>query len=399
VISLAMIVRDEAARLPGCLASVQDAVDEIVVVDTGSADGTPDLARAHGARVVEWAWRDDFAAARNESLRHVAGDWVLVLDADERLAPPGGALVRRLAARADADGFDCRLVSALPADQPAAAIAHWYCRLFRRRPGVRFEGRVHEQVAPSIRAAGGRIERSDVTILHEGYAAASPAKLQRNLALLRRALAERPDDAFTLLHLGLTLTAAGDPAGAAEACERALASTTSPLAPGLAAVAWMKLAELRLGAGDWARAAEAAGRALAGQPDLALARYALGRALFEQGALAAAAHVFEGLVDAPPDALGITLHRRIVGLALGLARLRQQRWGEAVAALRPAAEDDASGEAAFHLGNAYLGLGRPEEAVAAYLAARARGWTDPHLERRLALAARLAGRTAAAGAG
>ena len=84
-ISLCMIARDEAAQLPRCLASVRGAVDEVVLVDTGSRDRTREIAREHGARVESFAWCDDFAAARNASLARASGDWVLVLDADEEL--------------------------------------------------------------------------------------------------------------------------------------------------------------------------------------------------------------------------------------------------------------------------------------------------------------------------
>ncbi len=80
-----MIVRNESAHLADCLGSVADLVDEIVVVDTGSTDGTRDLAARFGARVYEFTWVDSFAAARNESLRHATGDWIFWLDGDEFL--------------------------------------------------------------------------------------------------------------------------------------------------------------------------------------------------------------------------------------------------------------------------------------------------------------------------
>src|SRR4051812_36264465 len=86
-VSLAVIARDEEAMLPDCLASARDAVDEMVVLDTGSRDATRELARRAGARVVEIPWPDDFAAARNAAVLETRGDWVLMLDADERLAP------------------------------------------------------------------------------------------------------------------------------------------------------------------------------------------------------------------------------------------------------------------------------------------------------------------------
>ena len=86
-LSLCMIVRDEAQLLPGCLESVRGAVDEIVAVDTGSSDATPEIVRAHGGLLLRHAWREDFSAARNVSLDAATGDWILWMDADERLRP------------------------------------------------------------------------------------------------------------------------------------------------------------------------------------------------------------------------------------------------------------------------------------------------------------------------
>jgi glycosyltransferase involved in cell wall biosynthesis len=80
-----MMVKNEEATLPACLASARDLVDDILVIDTGSIDATKSVAAGFGARIVDFPWCDDFAAARNESLRHATGDWVLWLDADERL--------------------------------------------------------------------------------------------------------------------------------------------------------------------------------------------------------------------------------------------------------------------------------------------------------------------------
>ena len=80
--SLTTIVKNEAATLSQCLASMLDIVDEIVVVDTGSSDHSKDIALRHGARVFDLPWPDSFAAARNESIRHATGQWLLWLDAD-----------------------------------------------------------------------------------------------------------------------------------------------------------------------------------------------------------------------------------------------------------------------------------------------------------------------------
>ena len=85
--ALTMIVRDEETNLPRCLASVRGVFDEIVVVDTGSVDRTREVAREYGAKVFEFAWIDDFAAARNAALEHATGDYAFWLDADDVIEP------------------------------------------------------------------------------------------------------------------------------------------------------------------------------------------------------------------------------------------------------------------------------------------------------------------------
>ncbi len=99
-LSLCMIVKDEAEMLPECLASVQGVVDEIVIVDTGSTDDTVAIAHAAGAKVVHEPWQNDFARARNAALAHATGDYVLQLDADERLAMLSKPMVRAVVEKA-----------------------------------------------------------------------------------------------------------------------------------------------------------------------------------------------------------------------------------------------------------------------------------------------------------
>ena len=94
LVSLCMIACDEEANIGACLQSASRDVDEIIVVDTGSRDRTRSVARHHGARVVELPWRDDFSAARNHGLEQAAGEWILVLDCDERIAPESSGLIR-----------------------------------------------------------------------------------------------------------------------------------------------------------------------------------------------------------------------------------------------------------------------------------------------------------------
>ena len=99
-LSLCLIARDEERFLGACLDSVRGVVDEMIVVDTGSRDATVEIARAAGARVVDFPWFDDFAAARNAALAAATGDWS-VLDADERLAGDAGAQIRSALSQPD----------------------------------------------------------------------------------------------------------------------------------------------------------------------------------------------------------------------------------------------------------------------------------------------------------
>ena len=84
-ITASLSVRDEAHNLGDCLKLLKPVVDEIVIVDTGSIDSSPDIARDHGALVIEQPWQNDFAAVRNTGLGRASGDWILYIDADERL--------------------------------------------------------------------------------------------------------------------------------------------------------------------------------------------------------------------------------------------------------------------------------------------------------------------------
>ena len=85
-LSLCMIVKNEEKFLAGCLESVKNIVDEIIIVDTGSTDKTIEIANSYNAKVYHFEWKNDFSLARNESIKHATGDWILILDADERLA-------------------------------------------------------------------------------------------------------------------------------------------------------------------------------------------------------------------------------------------------------------------------------------------------------------------------
>lgn len=195
-LTLCMIVRDEEERLPRSLASAASVVDEIVVVDTGSTDGTIEVARRHGALVIPHDFTQvDFAAARNRGLDAAHGDAVLVLDADEELDPAGLPLVRQLV---DAGGDVGWILTRrnLPFGGASPTWVDYVVRLFPNRPGYRFRARVHETVDGSILDGGGRLCRCGITLHHHLQGEdVLRAKWRWYVDLLRTELTDRPDDA------------------------------------------------------------------------------------------------------------------------------------------------------------------------------------------------------------
>ncbi|MBL8860561.1 MAG: glycosyltransferase [Planctomycetes bacterium] len=230
-IALCMIVRDEERFLAGCLDSVKGLVDALIVVDTGSSDRTVEIAESRGATVVRHVWADDFAAARNAGLARVPRGrerWVLVLDADERLAPGAAQAIR---AAVEQGGFelgllplhDASALDAAPSDvvsgrarrgEPVALP-----RLMRLDEELGYEGRIHEQVTTWASKPGRRTRAIDAPIVHLGAVPelrAERGKSDRNRRLLELRAAEEPSNPIVRAYLARELERALEP-------ERALA--------------------------------------------------------------------------------------------------------------------------------------------------------------------------------
>lgn len=189
-LSVALLVRDEAEVLPDTLGSIASIADEIVVVDTGSSDQTQRLAEQFEARVVRLAWGDDFAAARNRLLAECQGDWILWLNAGERLSAEAALAVRRFVdCEASAEFVYALMVQLPPADAAGSTEQAAQPRLLPKRADLAFSGRVRETLWPSLEAAGLRLELAPGTIfrhVREHDPARKAAKAQRNLRLVAR---------------------------------------------------------------------------------------------------------------------------------------------------------------------------------------------------------------------
>ncbi len=219
-LSMCMIARDNERTLSDALKSIKPWVDEMVVVDTGSTDRTRDIARDHGASVHEFLWCDDFAAARNESLRHATGDWVLWMDSDDTISQVDGRKLRDLMQSPDLRSKTAYVAQVrCGSHQETGLTVVDHVKIIRNIPGICFEGRIHEQVLPSIRRLGGEVGWTDIVIDHSGadYSPEGQArKLERDLRILNKDLENRPGHPFVLFNLGMTHANAGEPTRATE---------------------------------------------------------------------------------------------------------------------------------------------------------------------------------------
>lgn len=195
-ISLAMIVKNEEKHIKKCLESVKNAVDEIVVVDTGSVDNTVKLAKECGAKVFYFEWCDDFAAARNYAAEKCSGEWILVLDADEYVSLGSKENLEKFIEE-NGDSIGRIEVHNKYEDESGIAFSSEYISRFYPR-NIKFKGIVHEQLDSAIN----RI-KMEFRVEHSGYYKVN--KSQRNLPLLLKQLENNPKDTYTLYQIGRTL--------------------------------------------------------------------------------------------------------------------------------------------------------------------------------------------------
>ncbi|MDR2562183.1 MAG: glycosyltransferase [Holophagales bacterium] len=188
LISLAMIVKNEEETLAHCLESVKPIVEEMIIVDTGSTDSTIEIAKSFGASVYNFQWCDDFSAARNESLKHCTGEWVLIMDADEAIDPLDHEKIKNACTSPFADAYELTnrdyMLSSLASTHDSAAVPNrsayaegrnlpFYAeamslRLAKRFDWLSFEGRIHETIGNSLEAHGKSVKRLNAVIHHYG---------------------------------------------------------------------------------------------------------------------------------------------------------------------------------------------------------------------------------------
>jgi glycosyltransferase involved in cell wall biosynthesis len=228
-VSACIITKNEENCIKDCLVSLEGAVDEVVVVDTGSDDKTVEICQEHGARVFDFEWNDNFAAARNYAIDKARMDWVLIIDADEKLLPGQENKLRELINDVKVDAYDIKIINRIGDFN----ITTKRVSLFKNTPQFRFQRRVHEQVIFNIIENNGIIKSGNITLEHFGYdpeIRANKQKFLRNLTLLKRELEEK-EDSYTYYCIAQEYFGMGDYHEAVEHYKNAIAKCTQKVPP------------------------------------------------------------------------------------------------------------------------------------------------------------------------
>lgn len=204
--------------------SASDFASEIIIVDTGSTDRTMEIARSFGARVKHFSWINDFAVARNVSIKEATSEWIFWLDADDRLSPDNLNRLKQALVSGQADVYSSGIVSQGAELEGACTTAlHW--RLFRNHLGLRFRYPLHEDLDFATAQIDITAAHTNITIEHTGYTLDREklqAKAQRNLTIIQQCLAQNPNDLHWRYHQAVSLSLLGKYAQAAEGYEAVL---------------------------------------------------------------------------------------------------------------------------------------------------------------------------------
>jgi glycosyltransferase involved in cell wall biosynthesis len=333
-LGLAMIVKNGATTLGNCIASVSGVTDQIVIADTGSSDGTVQLARDLGAEVFDFPWQDDFAQARNAAVQALTTDWVLVMDDDEELDPEAREKIPALLNNPTVGGYLVTLRnyiffrfgvgahgpsaqplhSAVPHAGPARAYTDFaLCRLFRRNPHIYYVNRVHELVEPCMHALGLDLVPANFVIHHFGHLC-SPEELRAKDELYRKLsrlkVKDAPNDSQSWTELGqLEYERFKNYSVAIECFERAMALQNCSNIP------YLSLASLYLEIQDDERALQVLSRVLMKGRAAGMKKHLCGDAFYNLGRLKEArSEYIAALRILPEDA--------VIASKLGLTEVR-----------------------------------------------------------------------------
>jgi len=289
-VAAAIIAKDEERCIARCLRSLEGAVDEIVLLDTGSSDRTVDIAsQFERVSIYRTTWKDSFAAARNEAMKYIRSDWVLWIDADEWLHPEDREQVRLAAGLYDSLPFPAVLqVWHLNRIGDEVVDDFSQSRMFALRHDLRYWGRIHNQIgtADAMFPEGPIIRRKTrIRLYHDGYDPAIVEKKRKSgraMHLLRLCMKEEPENPMWPMYLGRELFSRRRFGKAKDAFAAAL--KLAERRQGFSRVTEIRLFLVRIAMAqeDWKEAERWCERMLEEAPDFPDAHYYLAQALIMQ---------------------------------------------------------------------------------------------------------------------
>ncbi|WP_349944468.1 glycosyltransferase [Lacrimispora sp. BS-2] len=220
-ISVCMIVKDEEDYIRECLDSVSKFAWEIIVVDTGSIDKTKEIAESFTNKIYNYPFKGNFAEARNYSLSHAKGDWILVLDADERIDYKNFQIMQHEVEMADEQVWGLRLQK-----YNFFKNGGWYISSalrFFKNDNVVFNGKINESVSESIKAHGGKTINSKAYINHVGHTKSFESRCRKNeqyISIFKQRLMDQEEDCGLLGYLAVLYRAQGDFSTALNLCDK-----------------------------------------------------------------------------------------------------------------------------------------------------------------------------------
>lgn len=224
-ISLCMIVKDEESNIRRCLESVKDAVDEIIIVDTGSTDRTKELCKKYTDKIFDFVWEDNFAQARNFSIEKASSDWILWMDADTELRIKEKEHLKDCLEKENRTVYSVRMLHVY--GEEAAAKRQYYTSynylLFRNRSDLHFQGAIHEKLIFDLDKVEAGICRN-LEVLHYGYSEyGMTGKAIRNLQLLVKEKEADNKDPWIDYHFAAEFYRLNDIEGALRILDQAIA--------------------------------------------------------------------------------------------------------------------------------------------------------------------------------
>ena len=236
-LSVCIITKNEKNKLEQCLKALQGLDVEIVVVDTGSTDGTKEMAAGYTDRIFDFVWQDDFSLARNYAAEKASYDMIMMLDSDEYVQKMDMASIEKAVRDNPGKVGRIRRINSLDRGGEGQEISEYISRIYDRTL-YHYEGRIHEQVTP-IRDNGGdgkwdiKAYQTDIVVLHDGYCGSEEEmqkKIKRNITMLLRELKEeeQKDDPYLLYQLGKSYYVAGEYEDAIAAFDRVLCQDLNP---------------------------------------------------------------------------------------------------------------------------------------------------------------------------